>query len=135
MAKLNKNEIEAVANKAYRALETRANEERNNAIKNYTPSDNYLAIIQLVEERDKAARIKEESEEKISKIIDKHYNLKWHSGTWGKDRYEKFIIERECSLKQIPSKESLIDDVTIAAIDRDFDTAKFIENLVAKFNS
>lgn len=134
MAKLNKNEIEAVANKAYRALEEEARRERTIAISNYTPSDKYKTMMQLIEERDKAEKQFDHCRKEISKIME-DYNYRWHNGEWSKERYERFIIEYECSLRPVPSKESLIDDVTIAAIDRDFDTAKFIENLVTKFNS
>lgn len=134
MAKLSKNEIEAVANKAYRTLKETAEYNRNEAMKKYTPSEIYQRVTKIAEERDAANKIYAECVNELNKILKPEYSC-WSCGEDKIENLQYLIINKECKLSEVPSKESLIDDVTIAAIDRDFDTAKFIENLVAKFNS
>lgn len=133
MAKLNKNEIEAVANKAHRTLTEVAERNRQEAIKKYTPSENYKRVTKLAEERNSAYKIYKECIKEIEEIF-KSYGC-WRYGEDSIESLQSLIINKECQLAEVPFKESLIDDVTIAAIDKDFDTVKFIENLVTKFNS
>lgn len=134
MAKLNKNEIEAVANKAYRALTDAAEKSREQLMKDYTPSESYSRIMELAKKRDEAYKVSCESKEEIANLMAAKYGIYCCSGD-SIEYLRNLILKKECNLRTIPSKESIIDDVTIAAIDRDFDTTKFIEGLVAKFNA
>lgn len=139
MAKLNKNEIEAVANKAQRELEKAAKERIEKLKKEYTPDETASRLFELAKERDKnideIAKLDSQSYElknQISNILREKYD--YHGYSYGYDDVFKAVINKKHPLPPVPSKASIIDDITIAAIDRDFDTAKFIEGLVAKFN-
>ena len=134
MAKLNKNEIEAVANKAYRALTDAAEKSREQLMRNYTPSESYSRIMELAKKRDEANKVHYESKQEIADLMANKYGIYCCSSD-SIEYLRNLILKKECNLRTVPSKESIIDDVTIAAIDKDFDTAKFIENLVSKFNS
>lgn len=133
MAKLNKSEIEAIANKAYRALTEVAEAKRKEIMSKYSPSEMYRKITTLAERRDQAEKVYEESKEELSNIL--YDNFNYYGGRDSVRELQRFIIQRECKLPPTPSKNELIDEVTIAAIDRDFDTTKFIETLVSKFNN
>lgn len=140
MAKLNKNEIEAVANKAHRALEEAAKAKREEIRRKYTPDSVASELLKLAKEKD-------QHEIEIERLNAEKNRLRSQIQSIFADKYDYYchytdynsvldtLVSRECQLPNVPSKESIIDDVTIAAIDRDFDTAKFINDLVAKFNA
>lgn len=134
MAKLNKNEIEAVANKAFRALTDAAEKSREQLMKDYKPSESYSRIIELAKKRDEANKVYHESKEEIADLMRTKYGIYCCSSD-PIEYLRNAILKKECGLRTVPSKESIIDDVTIAAIDKNFDTTAFIEKLVAKFNS
>lgn len=132
MAKLNKTEIEAVANKTYNELRKVAVKRRQDVMLKYTPSEKCLKTIELATRRDELEKeldqIKDELYE-IGKEYEFWLGFKNHSVTEIKD----LIINKECKLQKIPSLEEIRDDVVIAAIDKEFNTDKFIENFVKKF--
>lgn len=132
MAKLNKTEIEAVANKIHTKIKKVAEQRKKDIIKNYKPSEIYLKCTELATERDRL-------EKEIEQIKDSLYNIGKEFDFWNgfKNMYlyeiQNVIIKNECKLKPLPSLDELKDEVTIAAIDKDFEINKFIENIVDKF--
>lgn len=139
MAKLNKQEVNAIASKLHRELEKAAKESRERAMVNYIPSEEYTAVKDLLIQRDEISLQISELKKKMEPIIDqieltlqKSYNLWFHSERPIKELCDK-IIGYECKLKPVPSVDELKEDVTIAAIDDSFDTASFIEKQLAKF--
>lgn len=139
MAKLNKQEVNAIAGKLHRELEKAAKESRKRAIVNYIPSENYTTIKDLLIQRDEIllqiSELKKKTEpliDQIECILQKSYNLWFHAERPMKELCDK-IIGYECQLKPVPSVDELKEDVTIAAIDDSFDTASFIEEQLAKF--
>lgn len=139
MAKLNKQEVNAIAGKLHRELEKAAKESRERAMVNYIPSEEYTAVKDLLIQRDEISLQISELKKKMEPIIDqieltlqKSYNLWFHAERPIKELCNK-IIGYECQLKPVPSVDELKEDVTIAAIDDSFDTASFIEEQLAKF--
>ena len=139
MAKLNKQEVNAIAGKLHRELEKAAKESRERAMVNYIPSENYTTIKDLLIQRDEIllqiSELKKKTEpiiDQIECILEKSYNLWFHAERPIKELCDK-IIGYECQLKPVPSVDELKEDVTIAAIDDSFDTASFIEEQLAKF--
>lgn len=139
MAKLNKQEVNAIAGKLHRELEKAAEESRRNAISNYVPSENYKTVKNLLLKRDELINLidglkKQEEEilEQIENILRKNYDC-WWSSEKPIDCICSKIVETECKLRQVPSVDELKEDVTIAAIDDSFDTSAFIEEQLSKF--
>lgn len=139
MAKLNKQEVNAIAGKLHRELEKAAKESRERAMVNYIPSEEYTAVKDLLIQRDEISLQISELKKKMEPIIDqieltlqKSYNLWFHAERPIKELCDK-MIGYECKLKPVPSVDELKEDVTIAAIDDSFDTASFIEEQLAKF--
>lgn len=139
MAKLNKQEVNAIAGKLHRELEKSAKESRERAMVNYIPSEEYTAVKDLLTQRDEISlqisELKKKKElliDQIECILQKSYNLWFHAERPIKELCDK-MIGYECKLKPVPSVDELKEDVTIAAIDDSFDTASFIEEQLAKF--
>lgn len=139
MAKLNKQEVHAIASKLHRDLEKSAQEKRVRAIANYTPSEEYTKIHSLLSERDdmnaqiQALRTRmDEVEKEAEAELRNSYGMYWmaHKET---DIVMNKIIDHECQLQEVPDVDELKDEVTIAAIDDSFDTAAFIDEQLAKF--
>lgn len=139
MAKLNKQEVHAIASKLHRELAKTAEEKRMNAIKNYNPSEGYNKVHSLLSERDDInAQIqalkdrKDEVEKAAEEELRNTYNMFWISYK-DTDMVMNKIIDQECQLQEVPDVDELKDEVTIAAIDDSFDTASFINEQLAKF--
>lgn len=135
MAKLNKQEVSAVASKLQRELSKIAEVKRKYAMEHYAPSETYLKVKELLEKRDFLS----EEYNRISSELDA---IQWkanevcpfriYSGD-DKEKVLNHILSDECKLLSVPSIEELKDDVTIAAIDDSFNTASFINEQIAKF--
>lgn len=139
MAKLNKQEVSAIAGKLHRELENAAVLQRLNAMKTYTPSELYQKAQELTSKRDEVNRQieqlqaqREEYTQQIEQLFREKMGWYW-KGREDSDRLLREVVEVECSLKAVPSIEELKDNVTIAAIDESFDTASFIEQQLALF--
>lgn len=139
MAKLNKQEVNAIAGKLHRELEKAAKESKERAMVNYIPSEEYTAVKDLLIQRDEISLQISELKKKMEPIIDqieltlqKSYNLWCYAERPIKELCDK-MIGYECKLKPVPSVDELKEDVTIAAIDDSFNTASFIEEQLAKF--
>lgn len=135
MAKLNKQEVAAVASKLHRELLKVAEEKRKQVMEHYVPSETYSKVKELLEKRDSLQTEREWIAVQLKKI-NKEVNEVSPFFIYSDDFKEKIlnrILSDECQLSEVPSIEDLKDEVTIAAIDDSFDTLSFIENQIAKF--
>lgn len=135
MAKLNKQEVAAVASKLHRELLKVVEEKRKQVMEHYVPSETYSKVKELLEKRDSLQTEREQIAIQLKKI-NKEVNEVSPFFIYSDDFKEKIlnrILSDECQLSEVPSIEDLKDEVTIAAIDDSFDTLSFIENQVAKF--
>ena len=135
MAKLNKQEVAAVASKLHRELLKVVDEKRKQVMEHYVPSETYSKVKELLEKRDSLQTEREQIAVQLKKI-NKEVNEVSPFFIYSDDFKEKIlnrILSDECQLSEVPSIEDLKDEVTIAAIDDSFDTLSFIENQVAKF--
>ena len=135
MAKLNKQEVAAVASKLHRELLKVAEEKRKQVMEHYVPSETYSKVKELLEKRDSLKTEIDQISVQLNKInkeiseVSPFFIYRDDS----KEEILKRILSDECQLSEVPSIEDLKDEVTIAAIDDSFDTLSFIENQVAKF--
>ena len=135
MAKLNKQEVAAVASKLHRELLKVVEEKRKQVMEHYVPSETYSKVKELLEKRDSLQTEREWIAAQLKKI-NKEVNEVSPFFIYSDDLKEKIlnrILSDECQLSEVPSIEDLKDEVTIAAIDDSFDTLSFIENQIAKF--
>lgn len=140
MAKLNKQEVNAIAGKLHRELSKAAEESREQAIMNYNPSEMYSIVKNLIEKRneidnqiDELKSQRREVVDQAEELLQKHYGLRWSANGDSLLEISQYMINHECQLKKVPSVEELKDEVTIAAIDDDFNTASFIDEQLSKF--
>ena len=140
MAKLNKQEVNAIASKLHRELEKSVKESRERAIVNYTPSEKYTAVKDLLAQRDEIEQQISELKKKraslvsqVENILRESYDIWYYADNKSVEEICDKMVYYECKLKSIPSVDELKEDVTIAAIDDSFDTASFIEEQLAKF--
>lgn len=139
MAKLNKHEIGAIASRLERKLKEAAEQHRKEVMASYKPSENYKKAETLLTERD---RLKAQ----IATLEASIYNLDREIEDLFNEKYECYymrnidaktgldkIIKYECKLDPIPESDILKEDITIAAIDEDFDVEKFIQVQLRKY--
>lgn len=135
MAKLNKQEVSAVASKLHRELSKAAEEMRKQAMEHYVPSVVYSKVKELLEKRD----LLSEEWKRVNSELETAKNEANEACPFyiypndSKEKVLNRIVSDECKLPVVPSIEELQDDVTIAAIDNSFDTPSFIEERLAKF--
>ena len=143
MSKLNKQEINAIASKALRTI-TKINEEIHlEAVKNYKPSEKYTELKIKLERLLEIKKIKNALEKEASVLANDVNNLISFSHSWVYgdsiydeeilNRYLKSFINNEVNINPIPTLEELKEDITIAAIDEEFDAESFINNLIEKY--
>lgn len=135
MAKLNKQEVAAVASKLHRELLKVAEEKRKQVMEHYVPSETYSKVKELLEKRDSLQAEMDQISVQLKKI-NKEVNDVSPFFIYSNDSKEEIlnrILSDECKVPTVPSIEDLKDEVTIAAIDDSFDTLSFIENQIAKF--
>ena len=135
MAKLNKQEVSAVASKLHRELSKVAEEMRKQAMLHYVLSETYSKVKELLERRDsieteynKMYRELKKTREEINKVCSFYVY-----DNDSKDKVLNRILSDECKLPSVPSVDELKDEVTIAAIDDSFNTSSYIESQIAKF--
>lgn len=143
MAKLNKQEINAIANKALRTLTKNSEEAELEAIKNYEPSEKYNELKIKLERLFEIKKIRDALEKEAYVLANDVNNLMAfdHSWVYSNSVYDESIIRsnlkdfiiHEIKIKPIPTLEELKEDITIAAIDEGFNAEAFINNLVEKF--
>lgn len=137
MAKLNKQEVNAIAGKLQRELTKIAEIERKKAMKVYVPSAKYSSVKALIDEMNSKCKAKSELSERISQIRNELYQKTRTFAYEGDDNLSLLdsILREECKLKEIPSIEELKEEITISAIDDSFDTLAFINDQINKFKS
>ena len=130
--RLNKTQIEAIAEKAVRDLRAAFEEKCEKVRESYTPSTEYIHTEELF---NKATALEEQLVEVREQIRDirKLYNI----GCWvEKDLVLHAIRDSELQLPTLNFgniKEDIKTDLTIGTIDSSFDPYKFIEETVNKY--
>ena len=141
MSKLTKQEVNAIASKLRRNLEEKVRLEKLRAIHEYIPSQEYLEVqanfkrIQEISKKVEALRVEREAIGKnINKIFDKLGVSRTYWNWWEfpdeaciEEKLEE-IVKTEVKVPSVPSIEELKEDITIAAIDSDFDVEDFIKS-------
>ena len=144
MPKLTKQEVNAIAGKLHRDLEEKLRLEKLRAIHEYIPSKEYLEVqnnLKRIQELKKElAKLEEEKRalgSKTNKILDsleisRDYWAWWDNADYYSDYLER-IIKKEVRVPSVPSIEELKDDITIAAIDSDFDVEDYLKTQLEKY--
>ena len=134
MAKLNKQEINAIANKLLRAITEQSKLDKNRFIAEYIPSPIYLKAESLVskylkldKEQSEIVHKKDEifSELKNLKVIEYYNNIDF--------KILDNIMDKEYTGKEIPSINSIKEDLIIAGIDEDFNVDEYIKNKLLEY--
>lgn len=143
MAKLNKQEINAIANKVLRELVKNSEEAKLEAVKNYEPSEKYNELKIKLERLFEIKKIRDALEKEASVLANDVNNLMAFSHSWIYTnsihdestirRYLKDFIIDEIKTKPTPTIEELKEDITIAAIDEGFNAETFINSLIEKY--
>jgi uncharacterized protein YpuA (DUF1002 family) len=130
--KLNKTQIDAIAEKAVRDLRTAFIEKCEKAKKSYVPSEKYEHIKELFS--------KEKSlNEQLQKVRNELYEIRnsYNVSSWTEEEVLlNEVINEELqiqSLNFLNIKEDIKTDLTIGTIDSSFDPYKFIEETVSKY--
>ena len=138
MSKLSKQEVNAIASKLHRELSEKIRLEGLRAIHEYIPSPLYISIqakLQRIKEIQQTVEklLKEQNLviETISSDLDKsdiNYPCYWYNNP---SKYAEEIldniIKKETKIANIPTIEELKENITIAAIDSDFDANAYIK--------
>lgn len=143
MVKLNKQEISAIANKTIRELTNIKESRLKELLKKYKPSDEYL---KLKEQLDKLVAVNisiksacKQRDELIESIIITTNAYTYELCDTYTYEYPNKLLEGfklkevESTLPSIPDITEIKEDITIAAIDEEFDVDIFINSLIEKF--
>lgn len=145
MPKLTKQEVNAIAGKLHRDLEEKVRLEKLRAIHEYIPSPRYLEFQTNVQKiRDIHNQIDILNEERsclgkeLNQILDelgirRNYWNWWDGCREYQDEKLNEIVEVETKVPKIPSIEELKDDITIAAIDSDFNVEEYLKAQLEKW--
>lgn len=137
MAKLNKQEVNAIANKIVRELTEKAKQNRIKYVSEYVPSPNYTKAETLINEylelSEEVERITTQREKIYNKLGDLLYSLGFNRYLSVSKEILNKIIDKEYKVKEIPSVESLKEDIVIAGIDNTFDVEKFINDKLTEY--
>lgn len=132
MAKLNKQEINAIAKRLLRTITEQAKLDKDRFIAEYIPSPIYLKAESLVSKYLKLDKEQSEIVHEKDKIFSELKNLKVI------DCYVDFkildnIMDKEYTGKEIPSIDSIKEDLIIAGIDEDFNVDEYIKNKLLEY--
>lgn len=136
MAKLNKQEVNAIANKIVTKLQEKANANRLKYISEYKPSPNYTKAETLInkylELSQESARITRQNENIYNELSDllRPLGLRYFSVS---RELLNSIIEKEYSIKKLPSIESIKEDIIIAGISDSFNVDEFIKDKLTEY--
>lgn len=145
MAKLTKQEVNAIAGKLHRDLEEKVRLERLRAIHEYIPSPKYLEfqnnlqkIKEINNQREALNEEKNRLGRELNQILDelgipKTYWNWWDSACEPHDAKLEEIVKAETKVPKVPSIEELKDDITIAAIDSDFNVDEYLKSQLEKW--
>ena len=105
----------------------------------YIPSPTYLKMESLINEYNKLLKEQDEIEKKRDKIYNEirelNNSLGFEFHYHPDEEILQRIIDKEYGVKEIPSVESLKEDIVIAGIDDTFDVEKFIKDKLAEYIS
>ena len=144
MSKLTKQEVNAIAGKLHRDLEEKIRLEKLRAIHEYIPSPRYLEFqtnLQRIKEinhqidnlNNEKSRLGGELNTTLNEIgIHRKYWNWWNSEDEGNEKLEE-IVKVEIKISKVPSIEELKDEITIAAIDTDFNVEDYIKEQLKKY--
>ena len=144
MSKLTKQEVNAIASKLHRDLEEKLRLEMLRAIHEYIPSPEYTEVKSSLEEIQNLRKKIEELNEKRRILIQKTNQIFdklgisrdcwswWDNIEYYNTHLEK-IIRAEVKIPSVPSIEELKDDITIAAIDSDFNVEDYLKSQLEKY--
>lgn len=134
MAKLNKQEINAIANKLLRVITEQSKLDKNRFIAEYIPSPIYLKVESLINRYLKLDKEQSDIIHEKDRIISDLRNLKVL------DYYNQIdfkildnIMDKEYTGKEIPSINSIKEDLIIAGIDEDFNVDEYIKNKLLEY--
>ena len=144
MPKLTKQEVNAIAGKLHRDLEEKLRLENLRAIHEYIPSPEYLEFqndLNRIKEINSTEQIIGEEKKaigkRLNKILDKLGITRSYWEWWNCcDNYDSIlesIIKAEVKIPSVPSIEELKDNITIAAIDSDFDVEDYLKTQLEKY--
>lgn len=145
MPKLTKQEVNAIAGKLHRDLEEKLRLEKLRAIHEYIPSPEYLEfqanLKKIKDIHDKKQALDEEKNalgKRLNNILDglgvsRNYYNWWDSRGESFDEKLEEIIKAEVRVPSVPSIEELKDDITIAAIDSDFNVEDYLRSQLEKY--
>lgn len=144
MPKLTKQEVNAIAGKLHRDLKEKLRLEKLRAIHEYTPSPEYMKVksnlkrIQEIKKEiekleDEKRNLGYEANQTIDSLgVSRDYWSWWDSVQYYNDYLER-IIRTEVKVPSVPSIEELKDDITIAAIDSDFNVEEYLKSQLEKW--
>lgn len=145
MAKLNKQEINAIANKVLRELAKNSEEAKVEAVKNYKPSEKYNELKLKLERLFEIRNIRDDLEKEayilsgdINSLMAFEHNWIYTNSICNEATINKYLrdfIQHEVVSNPIPKLEELKEDITIAAIDENFNAEMFINSLIEKYNN
>lgn len=136
MSKLTKREVNAIASKLQRELQEKIHLERKRAFYEYIPSPDYISVSSKYDEikeinnkckelTNKKCKLQSEIQEIINKLdLQMKY---WNDGVL------KAIIESEIKIPKLPSLDELKDNITITAIDYEFNVENYIKYILEKY--
>ena len=144
MPKLTKQEVNAIAGKLHIDLKEKLRLEKLRAIHEYTPSPEYMKVksnlkrIQEIKKEiekleDEKRNLGYEANQTIDSLgVSRDYWSWWDSVQYYNDYLER-IIRTEVKVPSVPSIEELKDDITIAAIDSDFNVEEYLKSQLEKW--
>lgn len=138
MAKLNKQEISAIASKVMRALKELYKVNKLKYISEYTPSQNYKEMSALIDEYLELGKERTKLELKANTLYNKIGSIKVSLGiqTYGVNKgLLEEIMNVEYQGKNIPSIESIKEDIIISNINDSFDVENFIKEKLSEYSS
>lgn len=145
MPKLTKQEVNAIAGKLHRDLEEKIRLEKLRAIHEYIPSPKYLEFqtnLQMIkeirnqidalnEEKNRLGRTLNQTLDELG--INREYYNWWDGRGESYDERLEEIVKAETKVPKVPSIEELKDDITIAAIDSDFNVEDYLKSQLEKW--
>lgn len=134
MAKLNKQEINAIANKLLRVITEQSKLDKDRFIAEYIPSPIYLKAESLVSKYLKLDKEQSEIVHEKDKIFSELKNLKViDCYSYVDFKILDNIMDKEYKGKEIPSINSIKEDLIIAGIDEDFNVDEYIKNKLLEY--
>lgn len=145
MAKLTKQEVNALASKAVREIQKKMQVKETKMLAEYEPSAVYKKTAELLENimhRNKQMKVlSEEKSKMLDECRSESYKL------YGKNMWIDYDVQNYSTIDNIlngikraelkvegcPSVDEIKDEIVIASIDDDFDAASCIESIVSKF--